>query len=222
MPVPAGTTRININASLEGGELMVHTLHVLGLNGAGDFRTPNVQEITDKVRDGWQSFINGSAGVGGIKGALHTNTVYTSVAGYQLDPVSGNAQFQALSQFTAATKGLVSSSLPTEVAMAVSLITGRAGRTGRGRFYLGGLGAGLLTPQGRFQAAETAAVGTAFAGFANGIRQPGLDFQGCRLVVLSRTANINSDVLEVRVGDVPDVQRRRRNRLRETYSSSLL
>lgn len=48
----------------------------------------------------------------------------------------------------------------------------------------------------------------------------GITSPGAQLVIASRAgAGVNKSIASVRVGNINDVQRRRRNRLPETYSS---
>lgn len=106
---------------------------------------------------------------------------------------------------------------PLQTACACSHRTGYSGRKGRGRMFVGGLAQTVLDSYGQFtstfvnnmvayQGAFLEAL--ALEGSAPYLR-PALIPNGTQWAVID----------EVRVGSVPDTQRRRRNQLTETYTS---
>lgn len=108
-----------------------------------------------------------------------------------------------------------------QAALAVSLVTGRRGPTGKGRFYIPmpvvsidqNTGLALLTSiEGLRGSAAT------FLSALN--NQPGLDLLGLRVVVVS-SKGYKSDVNGVRVGRVVDTIRSRRAQLKENYTTSV-
>jgi hypothetical protein len=111
--------------------------------------------------------------------------------------------------------------LPYEVACCVTLRGTTAGRRGRGRFYLPPMHAAMLTTTGgswgvTVTSTGTATVlgtlGTAFASFVSATR---------RVCVASKVGGtlVMNPVNTVEIGNVPDAQRRRRNRLVEARTS---
>lgn len=102
--------------------------------------------------------------------------------------------------------------LPFQCATVVSLLTASATRHGRGRFYLPPLATGSID-QGRVSAASLAVLDTAWtAYFAS------LNGDNITPVVRNRTGHVSTTVTSARIGDVIDTQRRRRNKLTETYT----
>lgn len=210
MAVPTGTRRFNITASIAGGEIMVHTLHAAS-------SAEDLQVATNRMVTAWSDMITTAVGGDAPQQNLANTTIYQSVDAYVLDS-AGHATQQATAQFPAGTiAGVSNSILPNEVAMCLSLITAVPGRTARGRLFMGGLAASTLTSAGRFKPGVCDTFAHSFAGFVYGLSAPGPG--GIVLAVLSKTAGRLNNITSVKVGDVPDVQRRRRNRLFESYSS---
>lgn len=112
---------------------------------------------------------------------------------------------------------LSESNLPSECAVCVSLRTQSASRAGRGRFFLPAPGAGRINTAGRLTSTVTDDIADAAVSFlapvATGSLVP---------VVASQTAAGHQPLTGVRVGDVLDVQRRRRDALVEVYDSRTL
>jgi hypothetical protein len=101
--------------------------------------------------------------------------------------------------------------LPFQCATVVSLLTASATRHGRGRFYLPPLAVDTMT-NGRTNSATLTILDTAWTAFFDS-----LNTDGVTPVVRNRTGHISTTVTSARVGDVIDTQRRRRNKLTETY-----
>lgn len=221
MPVPVGTFRFNITGALPGGELIVHTLH--GFQGPSGGDPGNFVAATDRVALGWDRMFtlartDSKRKLGAFLGG---QTNYSGVMGYRLD-AAGRATGQFFSPLNPLTaKGSELNALPNAVAMAVSFGTSLAGRSGKGRLYLGGIDRQTLDQSGRFLPAVTDEVALNFRDFIqfcnNDDGTPGGASVG--LGVLSRVQSTLTEIGRVRVGDVPDVQRRRRNGLREVYAS---
>jgi hypothetical protein len=103
--------------------------------------------------------------------------------------------------------------LPFQCATVITLVTASATRHGRGRFYLPPLGVGVLDT-GRLSAAATGSLELAFTSFFDVLSTAGLS-----VVVRNRSGHVSTPVTEARVGNVIDTQRRRRNKLIETYTA---
>lgn len=106
----------------------------------------------------------------------------------------------------------VSNTLPHEVAVVASLRTSIAGRSARGRMYLPPPAANTLTDQGRLNGDSREDIATAMAAYLGAMPS------GLVSVVASATTGFFLDVTQVKVGDVYDAQRRRRNRLNEVWT----
>ncbi len=110
---------------------------------------------------------------------------------------------------------------PPQVALCVSLLTGRRGATGRGRFYLPAPVSEVDT-QGLITAAEANTIATSCRDFLNALgNQPGVDPGNLRPCV-SSSKGYNTPVTGVRVGRVLDTIRSRRNALNESYTDPLV
>jgi len=103
--------------------------------------------------------------------------------------------------------------LPFQCATVISLLTASATRHGRGRFYLPPLAASFLL-NGKLNSSAMTALDTAWTAFFDS-----LNTDGVNPVVRNRTGHISTPVTSARVGDVIDTQRRRRNKLVETYTT---
>lgn len=221
MPIPAGAVRVTINGAYSNGEVLTHTLH---LSPSGDPNGDEPSVIADqaarRVRDRWVALLGRQFFSSALMGTL----TYTSVQAYSLDAL-GHAVAQAQANFDPGMSGHGSGVvLPNQVAMCVTLRTNTAGRTGRGRMYLGGLSGSVLTNTGRFDKGACASMAAEFATFAVDLRTPGASGPagGHRfdLCVASPKASALRVVTGIAIGDVPDVQRRRRDRLVEAYSGA--
>jgi hypothetical protein len=110
---------------------------------------------------------------------------------------------------------------PSQVSLAVSLMTETRGAGGRGRFYLPAPSGALLSNTGRMAVADRDAVAGSVKTLLDNLNdQPGLEGNAPRVVVAS-SKGMNSTVTAVRVGDVFDTIRRRRNGLGEVYTAAL-
>lgn len=136
-------------------------------------------------------------------------TTLASTAG--IDPAT-DGQMTRVESVLSLAGAAVEEMLPFQCATTISLITAVANRHGRGRFYLPPLSAGVLDG-GRLSAATVSSLDTAFTAFF-----AELTTDGHTLVVRNRTGHVSTPVTEARVGDVIDTQRRRRNKLTETYT----
>jgi hypothetical protein len=106
--------------------------------------------------------------------------------------------------------------LPLETSLVISLLTGAPGARRRGRTYLGGFLASMMssvsTERGRFQASSVTAELTAFEGLLTGLRGLSQSVPGALLPVVVSGATTPPSaftITQVRCDDVPDVQRRR-------------
>lgn len=120
--------------------------------------------------------------------------------------------------------GGLTPTMPNQNTVVLSLISGQSGARGRGRVYLP-----ILSPQmgtnGRLLSGQPAAflavMKTLFEGMNNDLVaiDPGNDL---RLIVASGVgAGANHEVLTLRIGDVVDTQRRRRDAIPENYAATV-
>lgn len=104
---------------------------------------------------------------------------------------------------------------PNEVAVCMSLRSATSTRRTRGRMYLPGLATPTLTTDGRWGTTSCADIASNGATLCSDVT---VGLVGYTAVVASATGSTMAPVLAVAVGDVPDAQRRRRDRLVESYS----
>lgn len=152
------------------------------------------------------------AQITGIMGA-NVNATEVSIYGYE---AAGSAV--AVGTAACAWNGLGTLDLPFSTALCVSKRTGRAGRSGRGRMYWPVLAAAVGS-NGKFTLPVT--IADEFAELV--VDLGNVDGVSTAIaVVTSQTLNLVTPVTEIRVGDVPDSQRNRRDRLVETYLSATI
>jgi hypothetical protein len=106
--------------------------------------------------------------------------------------------------------------MPLQTACCVSLLTARAGATGKGRFFLPQL-AKSLDGAFLYQAGDCTLVATAARGFITDVNAV-LSAGGTPLkVVVASSKGYLTPVTQVKVGRVPDTMRSRRNAMAESY-----
>ena len=111
---------------------------------------------------------------------------------------------------------------PFQSALVATLQTGRPGRSYRGRMYLpfltSAFNAGKISTTSVTLGARAAAVADLLADTATAASS----FPGLQPAVVSKAADAVTSVTSVRVGDIMDTQRRRRDSLVETFGSSTI
>jgi len=179
--------------------------------GAGD----NIAAIASGCVTPWTTFFTTSNVAAGA------NTTFTTVTARVISPAGVTTAIGVASPGSAVV-GLGANALPNQIARCFTLQTGRAGRSGRGRIYVPALGAvlgstGLISSTFSLNCAQ--ALATAIISMNSAIQAQtnvavfiGVQSQ----VILDNGAR----VLSVRVGNVLDTQRRRRDAMTEAYSSA--
>lgn len=112
--------------------------------------------------------------------------------------------------------GSTDPSLPTEVALVVSLRTAVATRSTRGRMYLPPLTVSQMGYAGRYLDAAVTTVADGAEDFMNDVTVGTTTWTP---VVASGTASLLTPITQIAVGNVPDAQRRRRDSLIEAYTT---
>ncbi len=159
---------------------------------------------------------DGPGGVDGVETLLTPGVVLTRITTGLITVETG--QQQSLRETTVNLPGTAAGgSLPSEVALVVSLRTALANRSGRGRFYLPTLAASAADTDGTVLAAAQQNLVDALANawsVAN--------LAGENPVIYSRTNRSVQAVTSFNVGDLFDVQTRRQNSLTETRISAAM
>lgn len=203
----AAHSLIVASGSMPGGEVWACGLRT-------DVPTPDqgAQTVVDSCYDAWATLVGSAT-------ALFSTGV--SLERVQLRRIGTDGKttslFEAANKQTAVGIGTVK--LPPQCAVVLSLMTAKAGRSGKGRIYLPLLGTNI-GPDGRIASGGTGGVAGPGARLLTDINsalaanQSGIP----RVAVQSQAAGGgSSEVLAVRVGDVVDTQRRRRDALVENY-----
>lgn len=113
---------------------------------------------------------------------------------------------------------------PPQTAIVLSLRTDVPGGSGRGRLYWPALGTTLSTTTVRLTTPAPSDLATAAVQLLDGIEtdlkeafHPSPSLIDFRLCVVSHTKGARYDINRIEVGDILDIQRRRRDKMIETY-----
>lgn len=146
---------------------------------------------------------------------LNTMTTAEGIDALDLYQYTGGAKAssQAHAAFTGMAGKKTTVSFPLQVACCVTLLTGKPGRSRKGRLYLPGSGIGFNG--GEFANADVDAIAAGF----NQLFQDLLDrVPSAPVVVASATTGENTPVTQVRVDSKPDTQRRRSMKAAANYT----
>ena len=150
----------------------------------------------------------------------HLSTVgrITRVDAYYY-PGAGPATLQASAPFGTPRAGSNAPTAPFQTARCISLRTGQAGRSFRGRIYWPAVGV-TIGNDGRAPISQ--ANGDVFRNLLVGFENDGTVSDRLALAVYSEKLDQITPVTSLRFGDVLDTQRRRRDALPENYVSSVV
>jgi hypothetical protein len=176
-------------------------------HGAVDISSAALQTLANaldaRMRAWWSSSIHTIASV---------QAVYENCRVYVRPPGTGTATIAAESVPTALTGSGVEQ-MPTQVALVVTLLTGFAGRANRGRVYLPFQSSGPYLEEG-----DLAPLATDAATFIAGCR---VDFGTANGAPGGPVVgNVGHPMTSVRIDNVPDTQRRRRDKVTATAVAS--
>jgi hypothetical protein len=225
--------RCTVHATLTGGEEAANVLHFIDLGAPANSRdVAGCLAVGAKVLTAWQAFLAAvvPAPIGTVAGfypdsarfdevrvAAISITSPAPVVNGKPHPVNYDVATQFV-PFPAGGNTLGGASLPYEVACVMSLGTGQRGKSHRGRTYLGPVAMNSMPftagSQGTYVPAIVDAVGAAFWTHIVTALAAAPSLQ---LVVASIKNATVLPVTAVRVGTVPDSQRRRRKSQAEAY-----
>ena len=222
MAVPtAPHCRIAINQSLGQGEVMVTTVKM----GRGSTApTGSIGATAEEIATATIASIN--TWLTSLSGTRIVGWTGTGVD-YYLVGSNGLAYQQASRGVTAPAGNLSAAALPLETAMVLTLLTGGPGARRRGRTYMGGFSTAVMsavaTERGKFIATQALAQANHFKTLLQGLTTACASLTGGALVpvVVSNASTPPSGytITSIRVGDVPDVQRRRTDSQVESFQS---
>lgn len=209
MSIPSGHARISLTGTLPSNEVFDTSFWVLGYGGS----LASLQTLADDIA----ALITATDAFQYTLGLLDTGSQYATLRAYGYESAGGKATYVAESDLSLS--GTTSAlHCPLQTCVVVSLRTTLAGRSYRGRMYLPATAAilnqfALITEQG--------VLATEWAGLLSGVNALTLSGGGNPTVsVVSQTLTTSTPVSSVKVGNRPDVQRRRANGVAETYATT--
>lgn len=207
-------TRVRIQGSLPGGE-------VWSVNPAfiGNFDT---SPATHAQMQAWADAIATILQPGPpepLAGWLSNRGSIDGVRAESYGP-DGRLSDYAEAALSPAYTGSQSVSCPMTTAVVLSLYTGIPGRSYRGRLYWPAPGLELDTADGRIPAANVTGAALAAVDMLSDIQDAAPATWNCVLGVWSKTRQSGTAVTSIRVGNVPDSQRGRKDALVEAYGSA--
>lgn len=133
----------------------------------------------------------------------------------------------AEANWTAGTATSVGARMPPQTAIVLSLRSTTPGSRGRGRLYWPALGAQVDASTLRLSVPTNTAAASAAATYLDGIASalknalhPTPSLIDLDLAVVSPTTGTKTRITRIEVGNILDVQRRRRDRMTEVYASA--
>lgn len=103
---------------------------------------------------------------------------------------------------------------PNQVSIVCSTLTGQSGRSFRGRMYVPATNLGITA--GVIASGQVDAVATGLVDAIDAVRTD----TTWRPMVVSNTQNVMTEIIQLRVDNKPDIQRRRANKLVSTYRNT--
>lgn len=211
--------RITLNGTMFGGSEHWSTGFYMGATGA-DATAPTDAFLTE-VNTAWQAFFQNSTSY--ISTSYQTTGVRGALLGTDGKTIAGS-----IKNFYPATPyagGSNNSALPPQCALVATLMTDTPrGLASKGRMFLPGVSA-VINGTGHLSAINCQSIvdnlKTFFAALNATVEQPGTVITASKGGSgVNLAPGLNRVIRTVRVGDVFDTQRRRRNELNEVYYTS--
>lgn len=199
----------NAEGHLPGGETFNFGVHVSGVAGAAD-------DVLTAWTTALGQLMTHDSGLGNtLQSHISSQVGIDDATVAELDPSSGRQITKVMAAATHAGTN-VGEPLPPQVAAAVSLRTGLATKSGRGRMYLPPLAVGAALGGEMITAAQEAIVGGAQTALTT------MGTAGFAAVIYHRELLGGTLVVRIDVGNIFDTQRRRRNKLVESRLSATI
>lgn len=196
--------RVDFQGVLHGTEAFQHGHHVSSADTAFG--------VASDAAAQWLAIL----AVAGFSGLFTTGVTWSQVNVSELgaspsSPIITSAQAPIADGGTAGT-----SSLPNQISPVCSIQTATAGSRARGRMFLPPVAVGAIGATGRLQLASVTALADNLETYFDAMTGAGHD-----LVVISAVGGVYTayPAINIRVGDVLDTQRNRRNQLAEVYQA---
>lgn len=211
--------RYTFSGGLPGGEIWT-----CGLRTTPAIVTlADLEGYTNEVGDLFKTFFTDTASIYSVNPSTVT---YTKCTGYQIE-LDGHASLVAERTETGAAGAAPGQTAPNQTALVVSLKTDTAGRSGRGRIYLPFLAPVFDGVQDKLDHTVITPIGVKFTVFLNAVdglsvgagdQYPiAIQSRASGAGVVPARAASYAQVTHLAIGDVADTQRRRRNKVVETY-----
>jgi hypothetical protein len=177
------------------------TLHTEGSLSVADANAAWVTALTA----GW-------VGTNLVEDVFENSTIMDTASTAGIDPAT-DKQTTRVTATVSHAGSITGNQLPFQVAVVISLLTNAATRHGRGRLYLPAPDVSMST--------NGALSSTCLTNLAAGMTAlfDSLNTSVLTPVVRNRKAHSSLDITSARVGSVYDTQRRRRNKIAETYTA---
>lgn len=212
--MPVAHNKVRILGLLPGGE-------VWSVNPSFYANLDNVVTDYDELL-AWATAIaalnEGDVFPAGLRSLLSSAASISSIRTEYRD---GNGNLSQAAEYTLpiVAAGTGTASKPFQTAVVSSLLTGRPGRSRRGRLYWPALAANISSTSLRLSTPSASAVGEAVRSFLSAVTASAPAGKNPQLAVISETLSTATQVTQVAVGDVLDVQRRRRDSLVEQIAT---
>lgn len=201
---------VRINGAMPNGEVWSINPRFAGGPGGVIVGYEELQEWAQNIADYLVALPSGSS----LLAALSSAVSITSVRTEQLD-ASGQLVQAGEYILTTPKAGSSTPTKPFQTSIVASLLTGRPGRSYRGRLYWPFLGSSISTSTLRIPTSFTQSFANDMAALLTAIATTLAPDQATAPVVVSQTLNVATPITQISVGDVVDTQRRRRDSLDE-------
>lgn len=183
---------------------------VVGFSGQDIYWTDEDQKDVANAMRAWAD---------AIKGQMVSSFEWRSVKLTPISPDGKAATNPSNFVFKNKVSGTGSNALPPQCAIACSLRSVVPGRRGRGRLYVPAVNTGVMTPDAFIGGTAQTALGNATRTLGDSIATIGGLDVNTKIVVTSAGNDRYVLPTEVRIGNQVDTVRRRRNGVRETYTT---
>lgn len=207
--------RLIISGTLTSAEVWSTSIGYSGVTGGDSTAVTAASELQGIADDIWDSLDN----AGAAKNPFTQISSSGTIDRVRVEARNATTLLQAAEAVgTGPLPGTGAPTHPTTVCTCISLLTGLPGRRYRGRMYLPTL-TGVVTTDFRVPESQRDATATTTAAIidawtaAFNVIDP-----GSKPTVVSLTGGVCTSVQQIRVGNVFDTQRRRRDALAESYT----
>ena len=230
--VAVSVFRVSVHAALGSVEELQHVLHLRQKSGVtADTSTAGCNALAARVGAAWSTYWTATTGPAGSATSeyFHNQLSYDKILVSYVEYPGGNAKPNVITpttqwNFSTPLAGTAADqmkwALPNEVALCLTLLTDQPGRRTRGRVYLGGLSMGIIAQDqsaagaGLFHATKVHDIAERFGThIIDGIHNDSA--AEAEVNIVSRAGGSSRGVGGIRVGVVPDSQRRRRRNQNE-------